>query len=386
MTVWAVGLLGCASPGVPRPPSLHLPATVTDLSASRIGDHVVLRWTAPTRTTDGLDLAEPSAAPTTAEICRDLPPGSRRGNTLAGYSPDPTCTSVLRVTERAGISSADDLIPPGLTAEAARGSAIAYRVRVLNGSGRSAAASASVLVPGGPAVRPVEAFRATQTKDGVLLAWRGGDDAEVEVVRTVVPAAASGVSHPVRAAEGALGRGRRAETNPEVRMRADAGGSGTAAAGMLDATALADSTYLYRAERVRTIQLGPERVVMRSEATQPVQVTLRDTFAPEPPRGLASIPGSATASSGPKLTIDLSWEPNTETDLAGYFVYRVDLGPGSRDATPRRLTSAAVSGPAFRDREVVVGERYQYRVSAVDQRGNESKPSEPVTDSPAIAQ
>src|ERR1035441_4608651 len=47
-------LAGCASPGPPLPPSLKLPEVVTDLTARRVGDQVMLHWTTPTRTTDKL--------------------------------------------------------------------------------------------------------------------------------------------------------------------------------------------------------------------------------------------------------------------------------------------------------------------------------------------
>src|SRR5690349_4647726 len=44
-------LFGCASPGPPLPPSLKLPEAVTDLTTSRVGDHVILHWTTPSHTT-----------------------------------------------------------------------------------------------------------------------------------------------------------------------------------------------------------------------------------------------------------------------------------------------------------------------------------------------
>src|SRR4051812_1099735 len=63
---------GCASPGNPRPPSLYLPALVTDLTAQRVGDQVQLHWTTPARTTDGLELK----GALTAEFCRQTGPSA----------------------------------------------------------------------------------------------------------------------------------------------------------------------------------------------------------------------------------------------------------------------------------------------------------------------
>src|SRR5438270_659862 len=66
-SVAAAFVAGCASPGTPLPPSLKLPQPVADLTATRIGNQVVLHWTTPARTTDRLLIA----GPVTAEVCRD---------------------------------------------------------------------------------------------------------------------------------------------------------------------------------------------------------------------------------------------------------------------------------------------------------------------------
>src|SRR5579864_1560584 len=59
-------LAGCASPGVPLPPSLELARPVTDLRAFRKGDKVDLTWTIPTQTTDHQNLRHGGIA----EVCR----------------------------------------------------------------------------------------------------------------------------------------------------------------------------------------------------------------------------------------------------------------------------------------------------------------------------
>ena len=64
-------------------------------------------------------------------------------------------------------------------------------------------------------------------------------------------------------------------------------------------------------------------------------------------------------------SIDLSWQPDTEPDLAGYDVYRRE------DETPWQRISGdqPVVGPAFHDAHVLPGHTYRYGVSAVDQAG-----------------
>jgi fibronectin type 3 domain-containing protein len=74
---------------------------------------------------------------------------------------------------------------------------------------------------------------------------------------------------------------------------------------------------------------------------------------------------------GQQPFIDLTWAPNTEADLAGYYVYR-------RQETGEwvKITPEPLKTPTFRDDDVVRGDEYQYCVSAVDLRGNESPRSE----------
>jgi hypothetical protein len=68
---------------------------------------------------------------------------------------------------------------------------------------------------------------------------------------------------------------------------------------------------------------------------------------------------AAVASEG---AINLIWEANTETDLAGYVVLR---GSAS-GATMRPLMTAPIKETTFRDTTVRAGARYVYAVVAVD--------------------
>jgi hypothetical protein len=88
-------------------------------------------------------------------------------------------------------------------------------------------------------------------------------------------------------------------------------------------------------------------------------VTGIDTAAPQAPRllnGYSKLPG----------TVILVWAPNNESDLAGYQVYQVGV------AAP-----VAVVGPHQRAvaLEHWISDEAPYRITAVDQVGNESAPS-----------
>jgi hypothetical protein len=157
----------------------------------------------------------------------------------------------------------------------------------------------------------------------------------------------------------------------EVKLRtppqpADTGGT-------IDHTAQAGETYQYTAQRVRSVSLNGHTLELRSAASPPVTVVMRDTFPPQAPSGLEAVPGGTTAAD---RSIDLSWTPDTDADLAGYIVYRQEVNErGVVAGTATRLNLTPVAGPAYRDQTAMAGHRYAYRVTAVDTAGNESAPS-----------
>ena len=97
-----------------------------------------------------------------------------------------------------------------------------------------------------------------------------------------------------------------------------------------------------------------DRAGNAAEASIPLSI---DTHPPAPPQGLtASLEGGADG--------HLSWQPNSEGDLAGYRVYR--------NGTP--LTAQPVTGTSYADAALGEGS-WTYTVTAVDRAGLESAPS-----------
>jgi hypothetical protein len=371
--------VGCASPGPPRPPSLNLPEVVTDLTADRVGDTVHLQWTTPETTTDHLPVKDAM----TAEICRI---------TLAAHSAPSSCTRTTTLPVRPGPTHAEEVLPPNLTADPP--ALLAYRVQIFNVNRHSAGLSPEAFVAAGAAPPAVEHLRATAARDGAMLEWQPANTtAPVELER--LPVGPDGVvveppqrkeapksskpalkkpaaSHPKPAPASPPKPLHMAATPPiEIKLRtptesADPGGT-------IDHTAQMDATYRYTARRVRTISLGGHTLELRSVVSPPVTLAMRDTFPPAVPSDLEAVPGGATAAD---LSIDLSWTPDTDADLAGYFVYRQEVDPqGQVTGTVTRLNITPVVGPAYRDQTALAGHRYAYRVTAVDGAGNESAPS-----------
>jgi hypothetical protein len=95
-------------------------------------------------------------------------------------------------------------------------------------------------------------------------------------------------------------------------------------------------------------------VALESESSPSTCITPRDTFAPAAPRGLSLVAGAGL--------MNLSWDANKESDLAGYLVLRGEA-PGD---TLQPLTPAPIAGTSYEDKTVTPGLRYVYAIVAVD--------------------
>lgn len=82
-----------------------------------------------------------------------------------------------------------------------------------------------------------------------------------------------------------------------------------------------------------------------------------------PPAGPTNL--SATGGVG---FVELAWSTNTESDLAGYNVYRANSSGGNFT----KLNVSLVNTSAYSDNNVSASTSYFYKVSAVDNSGNES--------------
>jgi hypothetical protein len=349
MLVAAASLAGCAAPGPPLPPTLNLPAVVSaaGLSAMRHGDEVRLHWTTPRQTTDKLPIRGVIAA----EICRRL---------VSGIALKPGCTPVERIVVTPGDSDDLDTLPGVLAEGPAR--LLAYRVQLRNAAGRTAGPSAAVYVAAGAAPASVADFAGRTTSAGVELHWQKQPAAgSVELDRTLLdPASAP-------AAERKSGLPGEQKEPAEVKMLAGDAPSEDAG-GTIDRTVKIGHTYRYTAVRVASVIVGGQTLEVRSLPTAAVTFAVRDVFPPAVPEGLVAVPGFAAQ----RAAIDLSWEPVIDEDVkpkvAGYKVYRRD------DAGVAWKLLATVKATAYRDTDVLTGQRYAYRVTALSTAGNESTP------------
>ncbi len=346
-------LAGCASPGNPRAPSLHLQQTADSLTARRVGDQVTLAWTTPDTTTDG----GRSIPPLTASVCRKL--------ASPAHGP---CTPVLRVATVPGPNEVADTLPPALRTSLAL---LEYRVAILNGRGRSAGLSAPAFAAAGPALPPMGPLTLSARPGGTLVAWAsGGSPAAVQLTRT--PAQVAGIqvgSPPASKPDRSRTLASSDPSQPVVFRAAPVPGNGS---GMLDRTVLDPRlegiAFRYVAQRTQTVTLEGHDLEIAGLPSPPAFFTYVYSFPPDVPTGLIAIPSLAPPS------IDLSWEASATAGLLGYQIYRSDAS----GAAFSLLTPQPVPVPSFRDLTAQPGRTYRYRVTAVDRHHNQSAPSDEV--------
>jgi hypothetical protein len=347
-------------PSAPLPPSLKLPDPVTDLAATRTGNQVALTWTMPKKNTDKLLLK----GNVPVRVCRKE--GSASGCAQAGV--------LLLAPGTAGAFT--DTLPDALRAGAPR--ALTYFVELKNRNGRSAGLSNGAVVVAGEAPRPVAGLVAEVRKQGVVLHWTAGADVEasmaVRLHRTLLTPPPVKKKATGETTAGGMGGLMTPPPEPvkENLLVEKSGKTGQVLDRALDENIRFGETYEYRAQRVARITVDGETMELDGPLSAPVRVEAADVFPPAVPAGLAAV--AIAGEDGTAPAIDLSWQPDTEVDLAGYAVYRRDVsaaGEGSGDW--QRISPAQpVVGPGFHDAHVQAGHTYSYAVSAIDQGGHES--------------
>jgi fibronectin type 3 domain-containing protein len=350
---------GCGAPGEPTPPAPKVPVRITDLTAQQTGDAVQLTFTLPAKTVSGERLTEPPAI----EILRGAvkPDGSPDSKSFRIIETIPgALVGEYRAADK--IQILDRISPEDLRSYP--GGAFAYHVRTRASRKHASADSNSVIVTIRPVPERITSLHASVTEPAIELSWSGptrtatGDPlpaiSEYRIYRGEIDtasadAAAKDLAH--------------AKWISPLAFLAS-----SATTSYRDTTFDFGKTYVYT---VRTV-IPADGGTIESADSVPAIVTPADIYPPAVPQGLVAAVVTPDPNARPE--VDLSWSINTETDLAGYHVYRSE-----REGTPGQLlTPDLLLSPAYRDTSVQPGHRYWYSVTAVDRSGNESAPSAPV--------
>ncbi len=349
----------CGAPGEPVPPVPPTPVAITDLTARQAGDAVQLTFTMPSKSTLGEKLKE---APV-FEVLRGSfkPDGTVDEKSFRVVDTVPG-SQVNEYVQKGKVEFTDAISPQELKAHA--GEPVLYRVRTYISPKKISPSSPSASLKLYPVPAPIPSLQVELTENAIDLKWQMPTSTTAGEPLGAIP-------------EYHVYRG---ELDPQT---ADAAKvdlrKGTWKAPLLQiaVTTIPEyhdvgfdygKTYAYAVRS--TIQV--QGMTLESSDSPLVVLTPRDTFPPAAPQSLvaAVLPGAP----GEAKLVDLSWSINLETDLAGYRVYRSE----QEGTQGELLTKDLLPTPAYRDTSVRNGQKYWYRVTAVDKAGNESAPSQPI--------
>lgn len=355
----AIAISGCGMPAAPAPPSLKLPNPVTDLVAIRTGDQVSLTWTMPRRDTEKVLLKGNIAV----RVCR------RQGD--AG--PCVTAKTLQLAPMAKGVFT--ETLPAALATGAPR--ELDYFVELNNSKGRSAGLSNEAVVVAGQAPGAVTGLTAEVRRDGMVLRWNpDASGADIRFDRKLVTAAKPGAVSAQSTPKQGLLAPEPAPAEQNLLVDTDVAGGRAPSGVAIDKGIQLGETYEYRAQRVQRVTVGGKTLELDGPFSAPVRVEAQDIFPPSTPTGLAavaSVGGNGPETGRSETAIDLSWQPNTEPDLAGYAVYRRENA-----AAWQKISGATpLAGPGYHDANVQAGHTYDYAVTAIDQGGHESARSVP---------
>lgn len=400
----------CGKKGPPLPPLRRVPVAPAELTAVRHGDTVEIQLTVPAANTDGtrpanierVDLYAFTGSDLKDQEVFKLEPKLASVKVKAPRDPNQTVeedesTEDMEPPEGAGLDqgakaivqeklTAASMMPPAGTAKGESDdpnaderpeplvgppASVPTRTYVAVGvstSGRKGSMSRRVRVPLTPAPPPPASPVVTYDETSITVTWvppAGLGQVQEPAGEGLLPSKPIGPPPPVftyRVYEAA----RAASDAP-----ADQTDNAKAGATRLTGAPIPGPTYtdkritwsVERCYEVRTVQTVDDLAV-ESDAPPPVCSTPVDTFPPSPPKGLTAVPSEGTVS--------LIWQPNNETDLGGYLVFR-GVDPDKLEP----ITSAPIPDTTFRD-VAASGQRYSYFVKAVDKAGNQSAPSDRV--------
>jgi len=310
----ALSMAGCGYEGSPLPPLANIPSKVNDLSAVQHGNQILARFTVPGMTTEGMALK------------KGWKLDFRIGLAPTPYQEDAWAEGAQPVPGGAvENSSALYVIPTGPWV----GKNAVIGVRVIGENGKESGWSNPVTIPVVPPPEIPTNLRAEAVAPGVRLTWEA-HGMNFRVFRRVGAAMFAAVADTPQ--------------SPWIDPNTEYG-----------------KTYTYHVQTI--VKLADNRTA-ESDLSADVSITPKDVFPPAVPGGVRATPSPST--------IEVSWDPDTDPDLAGYRVYRAEAG----GMFVKIADTSTI--PTYSDHAVENGKTYRYAITAVDQLGNESARSTPV--------
>ncbi len=328
----------CGKIGNPLPPEILIPKPVDNLTSRQIGNGFRLSWTLPSLNTNG------SKATTIqrVEVYREMQPIDQ---------PLPAANQVAKLFKGTKIISIDknhfDAFSangmlvftdkfPGIDANTLPKSRFWYAVKVFNAKRQDAGFSNILIRQYLTTAAPISHidFRAEET--AINLTW--------DPPSSSAPIAGYNIYRSEHSKAYGL-----MPLNPEP----------------VKENRFADKSFQFGTTYYYMIRSVSKEGTITAESEDSSEFALKpvDVFPPKSPTGLTTVFADGK--------MNLLWDPNLESDFAGYHVYRSEDG-----STFHRISTELLKSPTFRDENIQAGGKYYYRVTALDTAGNESPPSQ----------
>jgi hypothetical protein len=309
-------LSGCGYVASPLPPFANVPARVSDLAAIQRGGAVIVQFTLPRLTTDGVAIKPP------------LAPDLRIGPGASPWNEEQWANGAKPIAAPAGKPpEPGQLVHYEVPAAEWIGKDVVVAARTTGANGKSSGwsnvANLAVITPPD---RPTHVVP-QMTSAGLHLTWQAGGD-HFRVLRS----AGSSTRFDVVATV----------TQPE----------------WTDPSAQVGTPYRYL---VQTFVPQSDNREVQSDLSEQLSVT-PEAIAPSAPTGLRAVPAPNS--------VELSWEGNPEPDVTGYRIYRGE--PGG----PLEKIGETGAVPSYSDRSAQHAHNYRYAVTAVSSSGKESPQSQ----------
>jgi hypothetical protein len=371
----AVTAGGCGKQGPPLPPLKNIPAPTKDLAVVQQGPRLLASLTYPTVTPAGTALGgivtvEVWSTALPAPGGTASPVDARSFTTLAKPLQKVTGADLTASTTGSRIDIALPLPPvtaPAAPAAPGKGPATAPKTPATGTPPAAGTAPATATAAAEPV--PLATYFAVRTYG------KNGERSDFSNIVPVVPKAPPPAPQQVTTTPRGDGiqvdwapvagtvagynvyrRGAQERSNGKPIHS-----GGTTEKSWLDTTAKFGQDYIYSVTALSQLQ-PPIESAIGSEH----EVHYVDRFAPPSPTELVAL-----AEAG---RVRLVWRPSEADDVAGYIVYRREDETGKLE----RVTAKPVESTEYLDTAVAAGKTYVYRVTAVDQAGNESGPSNEV--------
>lgn len=341
----AFGMLisaGCAKVGEPQPPKIRVPKPAVDLAARQSSDSIVLSVSMPDQNTDG----SPATTLQTLEVFRLIEQANELNK--ASLPQDAFIKQAARILSipaarfpsylHEKVFVIQDKLSP-LDSSVIYSSAFRYAVLFINKKNQTAGLSNQALISPVPIPRAPAGLSAEVTEAAIKLKW-------------TQPTENMDGSKPVRIAGYNLYRSEEPNRFPSAPINSDP----LQKPEYEDRKFQFDKTYYYAASVVGSLK-EPFAESLDSET---IAVAARDVFPPGPPENLNAVRENGT--------VVLLWTPPAAPDVAGYRLYRLEVGTTARQL----LQDELITTLSYRDKSASPDKAYEYSLKAVDTHGNES--------------